>query len=301
MSQEAIDTEVTAYLAENTLRKQLVADECRKFRANSSSGYQRLVARTMAGRTPRAHAFTIVPRRSLAWCRTPKVATTTWARIILQLFGVKKFGHYHSQMKRTEDRFVSYWNKKRHVSSLANRQKKYKGLILSRHPIDRLFSAFRDKILRKSIIVKNLNKGSKKPTFQQFLTHIAMNGPATYNRHWKPNWLICNPCRFHYDYIVKMESFSRDSGAVLRQIGASELADINHLNGRGKSDRPPLDYERLLKNIPAHVLAKILEIFHLDFVLFGYDKSPLVKIAEQKKKDLENKDNGSLPISPTNE
>ena len=116
-----------------------------------------------------------------------------------------------------------------------------------------------------------------------------------------------------------MESFSRDSGAVLRQvrldetvaacdfngcsiqIGASELADINHLNGRGKSDRPPLNYERLLKNVPAHILAKILEIFHLDFVLFGYDKSPLVKIAEQKKKDLENKDNGSLPISHQNE
>ena len=147
-----------------------------------------------------------------------------------------------------------------------------------------------------------------------------MNGPATYNRHWKPNWLICNPCRFHYDYIVKMESFSRDSGAVLRQvlwdkttavrhihgssavqIGASELADINHLNGRGKSDRPPLDYERLLKNVPAHILAKILEIFHLDFVLFGYDKSSLVKLAEQKKRDLESKNNVSLPTLPLNE
>ena len=146
-----------------------------------------------------------------------------------------------------------------------------------------------------------------------------MNGPATYNRHWKPNWLICNPCRFHYDYIVKMESFSRDSGAVLRQvlsdkktvvrhingcsvqIGASELADINHLNGRGKSDRPPLDYERLLKNVPAHILAKILEIFHLDFVLFGYDKSLLVKLAEQKKRDLESKNNISLPKLPLNE
>ena len=32
----------------------------------------------------------LLPR--LAWCRTPKVATTTWARIVLQLYGVKKFG-----------------------------------------------------------------------------------------------------------------------------------------------------------------------------------------------------------------
>ena len=103
-----------------------------------------------------------------------------------------------------------------------------------------------------------------------------------------------------------METFSRDSGAVLRQvnsnyvflrknhfvlkIGASELADINHLNGRGRSDRPPLDYERLLKSVPAHILAKILEIFHLDFVLFGYDKIQIVKIVEKKKRETEKQD-----------
>ena len=50
MSQDAIDAEVEAFLAENSERKQLVKDECRRFRANSSSGYQHLVARTMAGR-----------------------------------------------------------------------------------------------------------------------------------------------------------------------------------------------------------------------------------------------------------
>ena len=50
MSQDAIDAEVEAFLADNIERKQLVKDECRRFRGNSSSGYQHLVARTMAGR-----------------------------------------------------------------------------------------------------------------------------------------------------------------------------------------------------------------------------------------------------------
>ena len=50
MSQDAIDAEVEAFLADNSERKQLVKDECRRFRGNSSSGYQHLVARTMAGR-----------------------------------------------------------------------------------------------------------------------------------------------------------------------------------------------------------------------------------------------------------
>ena len=91
-------------------------------------------------------------------------------------------GHYHSQMKRTEDRFVTYWTKKRYVNSLANRwvgkprdvtvsstrQRKFRGLLLARHPIDRLFSAFRDKILRKRCSLKinfmfaHLNKAKQK-------------------------------------------------------------------------------------------------------------------------------------------
>ena len=83
--------------------------------------------------------------------------------------------------------------------------------------------------------------------------------------------------------------FLRKNHFVLK-IGAAELADINHLNGRGRSDRPPLDYERLLKSVPAHILAKILEIFHLDFVLFGYDKTQIVKIVEKKKRETEEQD-----------
>ena len=85
-----------------------------------------------------------------------------------------------------------------------------------------------------SIIVKNLNKGDKKPTFQQFLTHIAMNGPATYNRHWKPNWLICNPCKFHYDYIVKMETFTTDLVDLLRSRGVGWLP-LSHLNSHSRT------------------------------------------------------------------
>jgi len=289
LTSDDIATEVEEFLLENKLRKDTIVKECANFVSESkrTGGYRRIIAKTMLARKPRAQMFTIDPRRSFAWCRTPKVATTTWARILLQLYGVKKFGHYHSQMKRTEKRFISHWNKKKAVSSLVNKQRKYTSLLLARHPVDRLFSAFRDKILRKSIIVKNLNGGKKKPTFAKFLTFIAMNSPTTYNRHWKPNWVICNPCRYKYDYIVKMETFSRDSGSVLRQIGAGDLADVNHLNGRGKSSRAKVNYELLLKNVPPHILEKILDIYHLDFIMFGYDKQDLEDILKAKKTQLE--------------
>ena len=28
----------------------------------------------------------------------------------------------------------------------------------------------------------------------------------------------CNPCMYHYDYIAKMETYDRDSNAVIRKV-----------------------------------------------------------------------------------
>ena len=39
-----------------------------------------------------------------------------------------------------------------------------------------------------------------------------------YYRHWRANWMTCNPCLYHYDYILHLETFSRDSAAVLKQV-----------------------------------------------------------------------------------
>ena len=76
------------------------------------------------------------------------------------------------------------------------------------------------------------------------------------------------------------------------QIGAGDLADVNHLNGRGKSNRTSVNYETLLRNVPAHILEKILHIYHLDFIMFGYDKSDLENILQTKK--VNNDINASL-------
>lgn len=73
------------------------------------------------------------------------------------------------------------------------------------------------------------------------------------------------------------------------QVGAADLAGVNHLNGRGNPARPGLNYGHLLASVPAHILAKILDIFHLDFVLFGYDKGPLLELLSQKNEELLNK------------
>ena len=36
--------------------------------------------------------------------------------------------------------------------------------------------------------------------------------------HWKPNWQRCNPCVNNYDYILKMETYERDTNALNRKV-----------------------------------------------------------------------------------
>ena len=58
---------------------------------------------------------------------------------------------------------------------------------------------------------------------------------------------------------------------------------MNHLNGRARSNKTATNYGHLLQNVPAHILQKVLDIYHLDFVMFGYDKEELDQILEEKQ------------------
>ena len=58
---------------------------------------------------------------------------------------------------------------------------------------------------------------------------------------------------------------------------------MNHLNGRGKSIKKSINYRALLKNVKPHILEKILNIFYLDFVLFGYDIKYFEELLREKQ------------------
>ena len=42
----------------------------------------------------------------------------------------------------------------------------------------------------------------------------------------------CNPCSYHYDAIIKMETFSEDVSHILETVGAGWIAPA-HANNRG--------------------------------------------------------------------
>ena len=62
--------------------------------------------------------------------------------------------------------------------------------------------------------------GAKKPTtVRQFVKLLR----KTYDE--------CNPCHYHYDAVIKMETFSEDVSNILESVGAGWIAPA-HANNR---------------------------------------------------------------------
>ena len=47
----------------------------------------------------------------------------------------------------------------------------------------------------------------------------------------------CNPCAFHYDAIIKMETFSEDVSSILEAVGAGWIAPAHANNRKGSIQR----------------------------------------------------------------
>ena len=49
----------------------------------------------------------------------------------------------------------------------------------------------------------------KEPSFVEFVSYLVETPLTHYDEHWKPIFLLCPPCHFKFDVIVKMETFAR--------------------------------------------------------------------------------------------
>jgi hypothetical protein len=119
------------------------------------------------------------------------------------------------------------------------RLKNYFKFIFVRHPLDRLASAFRDRLksdhtmpkrlFSKRIIRKYRDKetateqGNQDVQFKEFVRWIVdpRNRPSRYNFHWRPQTDLCLPCHIDYDFIGHYETLSSDAAVVLERIRAT--------------------------------------------------------------------------------
>ena len=135
-----------------------------------------------------------------------------------------------------------------------------------RHPIDRLYSAFKGKILTQKRLIAGVNKFTDfPPKFNNFMKYVSETNE--YNIHWSPNTVICNPCQYGFDYHIKMENFKEE----VIEMFKGQNASVENQKDVLRSGHSYYKDKDILNNLDKNVLDAFLQRFELDFLLFGYD------------------------------
>lgn len=239
------------------------------------------------------------------YCYVPKVSCTTWKQVWAALTGTLKTSKKHeipSVSPHYLTKKMSLLGQKLSREELRRKIQTYTKFLVVRHPLERLLSAFRNKlegngrparvfkrvygakIIREyrrgpessrenTTSVENLEKESAKTTgedvrFSEFVSFLLdKKDLAIVNEHWRPYESLCHPCALSYDVIAKYESLEEDSERFLRLIGAPE--------GLHFPQYAPTNTSALLHSYLASVkpdrLAQLMMAYQRDFQLFQYD------------------------------
>lgn len=239
--------------------------------------------------------FFVDDTRRILYCQIPKVACTSWKRILLVLSGGLSnisnpedidhklvHGAYREKYLRTLDRYSPM--------EIQYRLDKYYKFMFVRDPMERILSAYRDKFdynrstyftsrMGKQIVRRyrvnasndSLEKGHD-VTFQEFVIYLL--DPFTtklrpLNHHWGPYHKLCHPCLVQYDLIGKYETLSEDAGLALKQMG------VEHLIKFPRHELGPSETKKRLSdayaNISAAHIYQLWKLYSTDFLIFNYD------------------------------
>ncbi|NXN67774.1 CHST9 sulfotransferase, partial [Himantopus himantopus] len=230
-----------------------------------------------------ANQLFVEHKHKFIYCEVPKVGCSNWKRTIFLLqadfsMEASEIEHDHIHQTSLIKKLGTY-----PPSIQKELLNNYTKVMFTRHPLERLVSAYRDKLLHSepfySVTVANeiramfrTNKNSsEKVSFQEFVSFITANPPNTLDIHWKPMFLLCDPCNIHYDILGKYETLGLDSEHVLKVIGAPGSLHYPSLKRYGTEKRTNGDITlEYLRQLNAEQIEKINKLYQMDFVLFNY-------------------------------
>ena len=156
-------------------------------------------------------------------CAIPKVGSAYW----------RKFFNPDNPRQLKGKTLADYTPEERRY-----RLRHYLKAMFVRHPLERLWSAYNDKIV--SMVPYFLEKYGKAMievyrtnpqnvsslcahdvSFEEFVKYVTRidQKQMKHNYHWAPFYEICFPCKIHYDIIGKLETFSSDIQIFFSKLG----------------------------------------------------------------------------------
>ena len=174
--------------------------------------------------------------------------------------------------------------------------KNYRKYTIVRHPLERLLSAYIDKLsgpilkvivpynyfehLKHEIIkmyntidYQQLNHSNQKTlievSFPQFVHWISDKDLDSINEHFMPQYHNCQPCRMNYHFYGSFNNFQFDSTQILRQF-AKDFPSYPQENyarqGKSTSQKMFFYYSRL----PTYLKHLLYQKFILEFDFYHY-------------------------------
>lgn len=255
------------------------------------------------------HQFFVQREYGLMWCKVPKAASTSWLHAFLKLSHVPSYDipedngmGLHAFLRDKYPLLSKNLNK--HFMPLSLK------FLVARHPFQRLVSAYQDKLqdyardlkyrggyyyamYGADIVTKFREKFQtkfpkhplflrKEPSFVEFVWYLIETPLSHYDEHWKPIFLLCPPCHFKFDVIVKMETFNRDTDFILEQRNLKDLVSLkkSHSSSSGSSDNST---KALFSQLSKPLVQALYEKYRLDFLMFEYEVGEYLDYASESQ------------------
>ena len=220
--------------------------------------------------------FIVDNQRKVGMCFVNKAGSTTLRYLVLLAMGVVSPHNVHLN--------ESMLGLDLTTENVATRHKNtyFKTIMFVRNPISRLISAYKSKFCRRKFnnvkrtngrqIIKTFRENATKEslarvhdvTFHEFVKYIISmeKTPSKMDTHWRPQYLICNPCQIKFDFVGKTETFDNDATHVMRYFFNFAKASIPRRN--------IASHVNVNLSLPRQDVMKLLKIYRRDFLYFGY-------------------------------
>ena len=271
-----MDNSITHFDETSDQRKQRIREVCATLKAKPLNLSVAMLDLT-------SHWMLVDDKRKALYCTISKGGSTTMKYLLLNATGLQwETGmkvHNRVLLKQRGLRYLETYP----AHEAAQKLKTYYKYMVARDPFDRLVSTHRDKFLQKDERcyrnriggeIKRLFRPrranmTKDVLFSEFVKYVAsLSNPLTFDRHWVPQYFVCDPCTIEYDYIAKVESLERDAQAIFNTLDIpwNDTASKNS-HGQGKNGSSLAEQYAATSDDD---LRKLSEIYRLDMELFGY-------------------------------
>ena len=233
------------------------------------------------------------PKADILYTGIPKSGCTNWKFTLLKIEGM-----FYDDVPNPKVHYIinrlnmanTVYRRKYNRNSLSS---KYTYTVI-RNPWTRMASGYNDKfsssravkwqkgkvalqILRKyrdkNITIKHVLEEGFRPTFLEFLYHLAYDSPNDINAHFRPQYQMLDLSNVLFNFIGSLEHAKEQSKEIFTHF--KEVPDISVPGPYDSSSDPRTERSTLFardqfKNVPQQLLDLLYKKYKPDFMIYNY-------------------------------